>query len=80
MIFGSVVRYRWQAQKKYEPTVREILTSTYLLRCKQLSLTIEEMDQLEYGLVLDMMTEAGNDSVDYPKKATQAQFREFIGG
>ena len=38
------------------------------------------MDQLEYGLVLDMMTEAGNDAVDYPKKATQAQFREFIGG
>ena len=38
------------------------------------------MDQLEYGLVLDMMTEAGNDSVDYPKKATQEQFREFIGG
>ena len=34
-------------KKKYEPTVREILTSTYLLRCKQLSLTIEEMDQLD---------------------------------
>ena len=67
-------------KKKYEPTVREILTSTYLLRCKQLSLTIEEMDQLEYGLVLDMMIESGNDTVKYPKKATQAQFREFIGG
>lgn len=41
---------------------------------------IEELDLLEYGMVMDMMIESGNDSVDYPKRATQAQFREFIGG
>jgi len=45
-----------------------------------MGMTTGELDQLEYGLVLDMMTESGNDSVDYPKKATQAQFREFVGG
>lgn len=45
-----------------------------------MGLTIEEMDELEYGMVIDMMTESGNDTVKYPKKATQDQFREFLGG
>lgn len=67
-------------KKKFEPTVREILTPTYLLRCKQMGFGIEELDLLEYGMILDMMIESGNDTVKYPKKATQAQFREFIGG
>lgn len=35
---------------------------------------------MDYGLVLDMMTESINDSVDYPLKAEQAQFNEFLGG
>lgn len=35
---------------------------------------------LEYGLVLDMMIESGNDTVNYPLKATQEQFRAFLGG
>ena len=41
---------------------------------------LEELDLIEYGLVIDMMTESGNDTVEYPKKATQSQFREFVGG
>jgi hypothetical protein len=41
---------------------------------------IEELDLLEYGMVMDIMIESGNDTVEYPKRATQAQFREFIGG
>ena len=67
-------------KKKYEPTVREILTPTYLLRCKQMGLMLDELDMMEYGMVMDMMIESGNDTVDYPKKATQAQFNEFVGG
>ena len=51
-----------------------------MLRCKQMGFGIEELDMLEYGMILDMMIESGNDTVKYPKKATQAQFREFIGG
>lgn len=76
--FGGAVQVA--SSKKFEPTVREILTPTYLLRCKQMGFGIEELDLLEYGMILDMMIESGNDTVKYPKKATQAQFREFIGG
>jgi len=29
---------------------------------------------------MDLFTESANDDVDYPLKAEQAQFNEFIGG
>ena len=45
-----------------------------------MGLMLDELDMMEYGMVMDMMIESGNDTVDYPKKATQAQFRDFIGG
>lgn len=45
-----------------------------------MGLTADELDLLEYGLVMDMMVESGNDTVEYPKRATQAQFNEFLGG
>lgn len=53
---------------------------TWLLRCKQLGLFLDELDVLTCGMVWDMMTEQANDGYDYPKLAEQAQFREFIGG
>lgn len=45
-----------------------------------MGLMLDELDMLEYGMVMDMIIESGNDTVDYPKKATQAQFNEFVGG
>lgn len=48
-----------------------------MLRCKELGLTIEELEQMEYGLVEDMMIEKGNDKHDYPYKATQKDYDRF---
>lgn len=53
---------------------------TYLLRCKQMGLSLYEMDDLTCGMVWDMMAEQANDSYKYPKLAEQAQFNEFLGG
>lgn len=53
---------------------------TYLLRCKQLGLSVDEMDCLSCGMVWDMMAEQSNDSYEYPKVADQKQFNEFLGG
>ncbi|MCI8581197.1 MAG: hypothetical protein HFH04_10725 [Dorea sp.] len=53
---------------------------TYLLRCKQLGLSIDEMDCLSCGMVWDMLTEQSNDGYDYPKVASQKQFNEFLRG
>ncbi len=43
----------------------------FLLRAFQMGLTLDDLDCLELGTVLDMMTEAGNDSCEYDLIATQ---------
>ncbi len=42
-----------------------------------MGLTIDDLDCLEYGLVLDMMTESGNDSFEYRPVAGQEDFDRF---
>ncbi len=49
----------------------------YLLRCLQMGLAISELDLLDYGTVLDMMTESGNDDYKYRPLATQDDFDRF---
>lgn len=46
----------------------------FLLRAAQIGLSMADLDGLEYGTVVDMMTEAGNDSCDYTPVATQEDF------
>ncbi len=48
-----------------------------MLRCKELGLSIDELENMEFGLVEDMLTEKGNDSYDYPMKASQNDFNKF---
>jgi hypothetical protein len=50
-----------------------------LLRAKQLGLTIEEMTDLDEGVIYDMITEAANDNASdsYKQLATQADFDRF---
>lgn len=52
-------------------------TALYLLRCIQIGLTLADLDVLDYGTVLDMMTEAGNDHHNYAQLATQEDFDRF---
>jgi len=49
----------------------------YLLRCVRVGLSLADLDALEYGEVLDMMIEAGNDNYNYRQVATQADFDKF---
>ena len=46
----------------------------FLLRAVQMGLTVADLDNLEYGTVIDMMTEALNDNEKYQYKATQEDF------
>jgi len=47
------------------------------LRCVQIGIHIPDLDFLEIGDVLDMMTESGNDSHKYAQLATQEDFDRF---
>ena len=49
----------------------------FLLRTVQMGLKISDRDGLEYGTVIDMMIESGNDDYKYETVATQADFDKF---
>lgn len=48
-----------------------------MLRCKELGLSVVELDNLDFGLVMDMMVEKANDDYPYPFKASQKDFDRF---
>lgn len=48
-----------------------------MLRCAQLGLTVADLDELDMGLITDMMIESSNDSYEYPLIATQKDFDNF---
>lgn len=52
-------------------------TPLFVLRCLQIGLRIEDLDMLEEGFVLDMMTEHANDSETYDQVATQEDMNRF---
>ena len=64
-------------KKKQRPTVRKMTIGLYMLRCKEMGLTIDELENMDYGLVEDMLTEKGNDQYEYPYKASQEDFNKF---
>lgn len=49
-------------------------TALFLLRCKQLGFTLDELDQLSTGQIFDVFTESGNDNCEYARVATQDDF------
>lgn len=52
-------------------------TPLFLLRCKQLGLSLTELDLLTIGMINDMFTEKENDAYDYPYRATQSDYDKF---
>lgn len=38
---------------------------------------MDDLGQLDYGMIVDMITESANDDVKYQQKATQADFDAF---
>lgn len=49
----------------------------FLLRAIQIGLSLTDLDCLEYGTVIDMMTESANDSCEYKVLASQEDFDKF---
>ena len=48
-----------------------------MLRCKELGLSIDDLENIDFGLVADMLTEKDNDNYTYPYKASQEDFDRF---
>ena len=54
-----------------------VTTALFVLRAVQLGLSVADLDSLEYGAVIDLMTESGNDSEKYLEVANQDDFDRF---
>lgn len=52
-------------------------TAVYLLRAIQLGLTINDLEQLDEGMVVDMFIESANDSAEYQERASQEDMNRF---
>lgn len=59
------------------PTDRDMNTAIYLLRAKQIGLSLAEMEEIEEGQIVDMMTESANDSFNYGERASQEDMDRF---
>lgn len=58
-------------------TEREWNLPLFLLRAIQVGLTLDDLDVLDYGEVVDIITESANDEYPYKALATQADFDRF---
>lgn len=58
-------------------TERPFTTGVYMLRCMELGLSPSDLSVLEYGVVVDMLIERGNDAEEYDCVATQSDFDRF---
>lgn len=74
---GCICRTDRDSKKKVAKTEREINTPLFLLRCTELGLSMSDLDELDVGTVLDMLTEKANDSAEYSQVATQDDFDNF---
>lgn len=52
-------------------------TALFMLRSIQLGLSLEELSYLSIGMVIDMITESGNDNCEYDTIATQEDINRF---
>lgn len=51
--------------------MREPTGAAFMLRCAELGLGGDDLDELTVGMVYDMLIERTNDAEKYPFKATQ---------
>lgn len=52
-------------------------TGLYMLRCYQIGLRLSDLEQLNFGDVMDMLVEYLNDDAEYAPVATQEDFDAF---
>lgn len=58
--------------------MREMNTAIFALRAfTVLHMTMEDLEQMNYGDVIDMMIEMSNDDYDWPLMATQEDIDAF---
>ena len=71
------MRWNWNSRKKSRRTERKLTTALFLLRCVELGLSMEDLDELTVGMVNDMFTEKSNDEYEWKILADQGDMDRF---
>lgn len=69
-----------RSKKKVAPRDREPNGAIFMLRCAELHLSVEDLDDMTVGMVYDMMTEKANDHEKYDIKAPTGSMKAFFQG
>ena len=67
-------------KKKVAPKDREPNGAIFMLRCAELHLSKEDLDDMTVGMVFDMIIEKANDHEKYDKKAPAGSMAAFFRG
>lgn len=67
-------------KKKVAPRDREPNGAIFMLRCAELHLSKEDLDDMTVGMVFDMMVEKANDHEKYDMKAPAGSMAAFFRG
>jgi hypothetical protein len=68
------------SKKKVAPRDREPNGAIFMLRCAELGLSKDDLDDMTVGMVFDMITEKANDHEKYDKKAPGGGMAAFFRG
>ena len=49
------------------------------LRAKQVGFTLDEIDSLTWGQLMDVIVESANDNYKYPVKGTSEDYKKLMG-
>lgn len=60
-------------------STREPTGAAFMLRCAELGLSDEALNNMTMGMIYDMLIEKANDRENYPIKATQDDIYAFFG-
>ena len=66
-----------ESKKIARPTERPMNTAVIILRAIQVGLSLADLDYLDYGELVDILTESSNDQEEYPEVATQNDYDQF---
>lgn len=50
-----------------------------VLRAKQVGFTLDEIDSLTWGQLMDVIVESANDNYKYPVKGTSEDYKKLMG-
>lgn len=67
-------------KKKVDPTTRPQTGGTFMLRCAELGLSLDLLDEMTVGMVYDMLIEKANDREKYPYMGRKGTLGEFMTG